>query len=423
MKTSARLSAAVVGFLLPWQTRWIIFAPVSGGAVWDFGVVSLYVAEAALLIWLGREFWRVRSMARAWMVKNIWQQQRNKIFAAAALVFLGGQIFFSANRVLTALGFIGIIGVFGLILLLRQRTDIRTPFFGGFLIAMTLQALMALVQVIFGSVFASTILGIAAHKAVDPGVAVVVGNGQRFLRAYGGQSHPNIFGGYMLVTLLLYGWVVGRAQFLAQKKNLIYSAILFSAAFFFSFSRSAWISALIILVLLYRARTRLKSAQIIFARWCAGTLLALAIIFAPFVLARAQINSGFEQRSLMERVIQLTQWKNVAQKNFIWGTGVWAYTAGQNDRAGYNRTPVHSVPLLIIAEIGLVGVIFFGMLFFRSIFLRRARLFFLVAAPIILFDHYLYSLWPGLVVAGLGLTFYDLCFFCQNDDIINSDNG
>lgn len=411
MKSYSRFMAAVVGFLLPWQTRWIILAPESGGAVWEFGVVGLYVAEAALLVWLGQEVWGARAAARVWFLKNVWQNKRNKILTAATIIFSAIQLVFSANRALTALAFLGIGCVVGLIILLRTRPEIRMPFFGGFLITMTFQALLALVQVTFGSVFASTFLGMAAHKVSDSGVAVVMWNGQRFLRAYGGQPHPNIFGGYMLMALLLYGWVVGRTEFLTQKKNLIYSAILFSAAFFFSFSRSAWLAAVIILVLLYRARTKLKPTQIIFARWCAGTFLALVVLFAPFVFSRTQINSGIEQRSLTERVGQLGEWKNVMRKNFIVGTGIWSYTAGQNERAGYDRTPVHSVPLLIIAEIGLVGVVFLGFLFigFRHLVRwQRVWQFFLVITPVLLFDHYLYSLWSGLVIAALGLTFLDL---------------
>ena len=67
-----------------------------------------------------------------------------------------------------------------------------------------LQACLGIYQFFTQSSFACKWLGMASHNAQDLGVSVIETlSGERWLRAYGGLDHPNIFGGFLCFSILI----------------------------------------------------------------------------------------------------------------------------------------------------------------------------------------------------------------------------
>ena len=99
----------------------------------------------------------------------------------------------------------------------------------------------------------------------------------------------------------------------------------------------------------------------------------------------------------------------------FFGVGPNAYTffLSQRDPGHpvWSYQPVHNTFLLILAELGVVGILFFGYFIFSVNSIAHASVrksngifaivigvtFFVIA----LFDHYLWSLWPGLALSAL----------------------
>lgn len=387
----------LIGFLLPWQTRFLIRTPMAQNVSWDFGVVSVFISQALLAVYLCFQLWRNRK-AVASFVREITNSLRKKIAASLIGLFVVEQLFFSLDRLLTVQWMFGALLLVGLGIVVHHKKDARIPFVGAILISVVLQALLATMQLFVSGTFASTLLGMSAHKAVESGTAVLEYAGQRYMRAYGGQSHPNIFGGLTLVGLMLFNWLLKYKKTLGIRKNIIYFVVLVSAALFFSFSRAAWVAMILWIATLLQSRKTLRESQITMVRWIVGVFAVLVVIFFPLVVTRTNGESKLEQRSISERTADVGQWGRVMKSHVFFGTGLGSYTAALTNVAGDRRVPVHVIPLLALAEIGLIG----SLILLLSAYLFRLRLKwkteYIYFAPLFLFDHYLFSLWAGQVL-------------------------
>jgi len=387
----------LIGFLLPWQTRFLIRTPMAQNVSWDFGVVSIFVSQALLAAYLCFELWRNRK-AVASFVYEIKNSLRKKIAASLVGLFVVEQLLFSLDRLLTVQWMFGALLLVGLGIILHHKKDARIPFVGAFLISIVLQALLATMQLFVSGTFASTMLGMSVHKVAESGTAVLEYAGQRYMRAYGGQSHPNIFGGITLVGLMLFNWLLKYKKTLGIRKNIIYFVVLISAALFFSFSRAAWLALFLWIATLIQSRKTLRESQITMMRWIVGVFAVLLVIFFPLVVTRTTGESKLEQRSISERTADVGQWGRVMTKHGLFGTGLGSYTAALTNVAGDRRVPVHVVPLLAFAEIGLSGAL---LLLFSAVLFRlrlKWKVEYVIFAPLVLFDHYIFSLWAGQIL-------------------------
>ena len=124
------------------------------------------------------------------------------------------------------------------------------------------------------------------------------------------------------------------------------------------------------------------------------------------VFTRVQGETRLEQKSFQERetsfidgwhVFRGVLWTGVGPGNFVL----------KNARDGRASHPPHFLPMLILSEVGIIGVL--GLMTLAFIFLRgtgRSSLqnISLLAAFVILgfFDHYLWSFWAGQSLLFLG---------------------
>jgi O-antigen ligase len=150
----------------------------------------------------------------------------------------------------------------------------------------------------------------------------------------------------------------------------------------------------------------------------AVTVAVIAVPFAGlfFTRATADARSPLEQLSVNDREAVARVALNMAREHPWMGVGAGAFVqaiAAEPDIT-VTREPVHSVPLLVLAETGLPGALALALLAFgvgREIVRRRpvspqaavftALLVGLAATS--LFDHFLWSSAPGRTLAALAL--------------------
>lgn len=208
------------------------------------------------------------------------------------------------------------------------------------------------------------------------GVSVIQSGDIRWLRAYGCASHPNIFAGYLVVSLLASGaWIVSKSNVFRWLGTLCFSFGLW--VLFLTFSRGAWIGfiagAFALLPLLIRGRLRLPAARqqaaiTLFISALLGT--AFILLYQPLLLARAGVGlEDTELRSVNERVVYI----NVAQVamarypvlgvgagNFDWFASYYLFYETDLDMRG---DYVHHAMLVISTELGTVGALLFILIF------------------------------------------------------------
>jgi O-antigen ligase len=243
--------------------------------------------------------------------------------------------------------------------------DTFTPAYIGWLFAALL-----LLQAVFGLLEAWTqntaflgalhLFGLVSFSAGMSGASIVgAADGGPWLRAYGTLVHPNVLGGMLLIYL---GAVVERQLATGRRLWLLVIAVGV-VILFLSFSRAAWIGMLAMAVTLSLTLApgsagRLRS---IFA--AAGLAFALmALAFWPIVLARigaAPIPVDPEVRSVSERLVLLRVGFAAIGERPLFGLGAGTFTEWVARLPGRPAPiePIHNVPLLVVAETGLPGIL------------------------------------------------------------------
>ncbi len=199
-----------------------------------------------------------------------------------------------------------------------------------------------------------------AIAASESGASVVgAADGMRWLRAYGTLPHPNLLGGCLLIGL---GIVVERYIATGRRPWLI-PAIAGTVALFLTFSRSAWVGMGVLATALWIALPRDARPRAVRAAFAMGLAFGImALAFRPIVLARIGASPAavtLENRSTGQRLQLLAFGLQAIREHPLAGLGAgtfveWIYTI-PGQPAPFE--PVHAIPVLIVAETGLGGLL------------------------------------------------------------------
>ena len=421
----------LVLFLLPWQTVYIVSQKKINQFVWVYGTQAFYLVGCLIWVLIALFLFFCIQKFRTVMCSGWYKKCYYVGVARVSCIVLWLYIFFSVFWALDpSLALQHNVYFFGAVLLgaviifgPTNLGSIIVSFLSGSLV----QAFMSFWQVSVQEVTPSTLLGIAAKIPSDAGTSVIHGLGVgRWLRAYAGLPHPNIFGGLMCFSLIL---LIGCVFFWYQKsarssKILMLSAVvILFLGLWVSFSRAAIIAFFTWFFLLgvYLFSTLGEESDVLrlyrkifFVIVCA--LVYGVLVFFPQVMTRVGVSSVYELRSVVERVDGYTVWAEMVSEYFWFGTGFGGYTVAlQNhlpELPGWVYQPVHNTFLLVFFEMGFVG--FVVLLFFLAFVLKKIvqvlqekkvlRPYMLVGvflSPVMvigLLDHYLFSLHVGLLM-------------------------
>lgn len=308
--------------------------------------------------------------------------------------------------------------VFLLILSLRDWRDAWRPALYGFCAALSIQLIAGFIGFGLQSTAFLDHLSLKWPGVLDPSVrgasVVQLSDGLRILRAYGTLPHPNILGGFVLLSLL------GPAGLFLVNKVPNYAALmLFSLGvvlMVLTFSRSAWLGSLasmcvLILKLKYLHGRRLFLLVAVFILTAALTLFPLR----DQVFTRiSNATVATEQLSAFGRSWLTEQALDMIRQHPLAGVGVGSFIIELSMYAieGAPIEPAHNIFLLAGAELGIPGLLLFAGLFLSVgmlIFKARTPQAILVSATlaglgiISLFDHYLWTIAPGRLMLGLAL--------------------
>ena len=334
--------------------------------------------------------------------------------------------------------------VFGLFLSLEDRPDTWRPFAVGSFFALLVQVILGFWQ--FGVQTTAFLqpLGLNWPGTLVPstnGASVVqLADGVRWLRIYGTLPHPNILGGVTLVFLA--GLII---LFLKSNRQHILTLSLFTAGvtlLTLTFSRSAWLGFVMFALILAlktnfprnktihipennnisrmeeRASTEPDTGKKRLVILFIATLMGLAIAIIPLwelVFTRLGNSTiATESYSINARTYLARQGLIFFSEHPFTGIGIGSFIIQLSQRAsyGYLIEPVHNVLLLVLNELGIAGAItLLGLiliLFLRCLPVQQPPGIVFTALlaglfVISLFDHYVWTLAPGRMLAGLVL--------------------
>lgn len=290
-----------------------------------------------------------------------------------------------------------------------------------------LETLIALGEWIKQASLGLQLLGEWRFSVLTPGIAKVLIGSQEFLRPYATFPHPNVLGGILAIVA-----ACDLHFFLSNKtytRLSLFYFLLFSLSLFLTFSRSAWLVYLILVVLVLGYNLRFKTKLRLFfkpERWL--LILAIAsplILVSPLVWQRLYALQTIDQPSV-ERRWELNQAAlAMFRQRPLLGVGVNQFVPNLEKYVlisgpGRFLQPVHNLYLLILTEHGILGLlVFFGFLFllFKPFLFPACRvprdgfpilLIWLGIFIISFFDHYFWTLQAGQLFfwLSIGLTLF-----------------
>jgi hypothetical protein len=187
-------------------------------------------------------------------------------------------------------------------------------------------AVLGIIQFCTQWVVGSKWLGMATQDPMVPGVSVIESMGKRWLRAYGGFPHPNIFGGWLLM-----GLVSSIEYRVSSKKDRALKILIlatFSSVLVLTFSRSAWLAFVLVMgsiALLFLKEWRGMQRMDRF-RWLlpfvAVVVFGMTIIWQwPLVVTRRSSVTRLEAISVNERRVGIENGIWLIQRHPLMGIG------------------------------------------------------------------------------------------------------
>lgn len=390
---------------LPWQTRWIFSTPTINGFPWEQGTVAVYAS------------WIVIGIALLFGLANIQPQPsqpkplKHRIVRSAPFILLVIASLFTVSPVTTVLWWshVLILAAFAWVLW-RNRVSAHV-LAAWFVIALVPHALIGVWQFATQHVSASTVLGIAEQLSWQSGVSVVETTIERVLRAYGGFPHPNIFGAWLVVAMVLLPNIIRRSGSVVRQQAWIICSALLAMALVLTLSRGAWIAAAVGGTVAFIAAWKKCASGKQQAALLAALVAVIAIVGCAAyverdaVLTRFQSSARLEQWSIEQRTSSLKDGLAAWQQRPLTGWGPGAALMGIiaiRPASPVAPEPPHIIPLVAAVETGILGLLSFialaGLLIWHLIRTKR----FIAALPVLfamgvlmLTDHFLWTLWAG----------------------------
>jgi len=413
-------------FSLPLQARTILHSFRPQFNEWT----SVFLYGTDILIFSILFLWLIRKIReKGWKIagfQNIWVEVGLFLF----LLVSGASLVLSSNFWLSFYSWAKLLE-FGLLFLYVKynfgRMFSLERFWQIFVASAAVQSAIAIYQF-----FAQKNLGlkIFAESPIAPeilGVAKIVVEGKKIVRAYGLVPHPNILAVILMLAIfgLVYLFLKNYGRLNISKK-IIYAVVfcLLSAALFFTFSRAVTLIGLSFLILwlaiVYWQKTESRQPVILTVVLLLVVGFSLSAVYFSYISARYDVLAIGKSQAVSLRVfysevawqlIKGSPYLGIGQGNFVWtfsnpaALENWVYQ------------PVHNIYLLIAAETGILGLfafLWFLLKIMRSVYLERKAIkdklalycflgIFVLFLAIGFFDHFLWDLQQGQLMLWLFL--------------------
>ncbi|MCC6639163.1 O-antigen ligase family protein [Candidatus Falkowbacteria bacterium] len=363
----------LLAFLLPLGTRYILNQGVIGDFAWEYATISIFALES--LIWL----LAITSIVLHAIDFDDEIHFRNQKLFMMILLMIGlgvtsiATIFFSDYHNIALQGALRLLEGIALVLILVHAKFSLHRFAQCLVASSVIQSALGMAQFASQKVFASTILGVSQKLPEVLGISVLTNNGERVLRAYGTFSHPNIYGFFVVMGIVISLGLLFTYRSTLEKWLIMCALAIHSAGLFVSFSRSAYLAMFVsaLIVCLYVVINKNKKLMFTLGIGLIALLVVqtgLLFAYQDVMMERLAPTQVLSSTSTLERQELLSQARQLLTLRWERGIGVGAYPLFAHDAlggaAGVVPQPVHNTFLLVLVEIGIAGgILLVGLLY------------------------------------------------------------
>jgi O-antigen ligase len=410
--------AALFVLLLPWQTRWIFKEASLNGDVWEYGRFSLYASEILLLalLALAAVRWLIYylKLSRSQQIKETITEFKGLKFAVILLALWAlATIFWAKDHLLAWYAWLKLAEGIGLFWLVKTQLAQagRKLLIYSLVVSGVIQSIVGMSQWFWQAFPENKWLGLAGLNPGVLGTSVVEAGGLRYLRAYGAFPHPNILAGFLAVCLLTCLIFISKDSSAKLKFWLQSAAVMLTGGLFLTFSRAGWLAVTICVISYWLINYQSKAIKDFIrpSLYCLLVFLVFSLFNLNLITSRVVGNERLEIKSNTERLTSYQQVGTIIKSHWYRGVGLGNYTLSLFQKnyllPGWAYQPAHNIYLLALSELGLIGLIIFGLLIFQAFKLKNQFWILLLAVLILgLFDHYFMTLFSGLMIWWLVLS-------------------
>lgn len=315
-----------------------------------------------------------------------------------------------------------------------------------------IQSIIALNQFItqssiFGDGFWHKLTGESLIGRGFVGVANFIFGGERIIRSYGTFPHPNILAGYLVITifitLYLYNIRTEMAQIVKHssysfvrvlqiamtERNLHFFVIIQFLGLFVTFSRSAWLSFFVVVlvnifvfknvsretlyIFIKRKISVANKASVTYSTFLYACLVSFVALSSMYFFSYRMRYEFINHQSFNDRVFLENVSRETIISNPMFGVGIGDYIPNLHDKFEnlnyWQYQPDHNMYLLIGSEIGIAGLLLylaFQFNLFQSLCVRNNKNENELK--------YLKSLFQSILLAIFILGFFDHYFWTSN---------
>lgn len=413
IKTPAKTLLALLILFLPTQLGyhfWPSWSYIFGIRV-DYLSPTIYLTDIIVFF-----------LAAWWLAKElpVYPKKQKVIFVKIALAFFGfaaANIIFSLNPLVALLKWVKVAEflLLGLIIATLPKLDCKNwvPSVVG--ISVLIFSAIGILQVIIGKTIGGPLylLGERTFTGLTPGIALADLFGKSFLRAYSTFSHPNSLAGFLGVALFLL-LVTETKNVLAQRIKILAIGSGF-ICFLFTFSLGAFIALGLSLFIYFLCKGK------VFGKTLAKAIV-LILVTASFILPIVSRLYLAGEGSLPENLSKRLALSEISGKMFskkpFFGVGLNNFFVQLPKESDYPQVswwlqPVHNIFLLVLAETGMLGLLFFSFILLAALnhLLKTENWKLIIPILFILFtgvvDHYWLTLQQNQIIFSvlLGLSF------------------
>lgn len=329
-----------------------------------------------------------------------WKYKKNILLIATTFVFFAIQLLTKETQIV-AWQIIKILEIIWLIFILDQIWPKLKPKL--ILISINLvlffQSLIGILQFINQKSVAGYWLFGEPNLSKQIGLAKQIIFEQNLILPYGTTAHPNILGGFISILLIINMLLLKKAELKKSELFLLFFSSLFGLwALFLTSSWSAW---LVIGAALLLSKINLSNKQLL-GLSITGWLVSL-ILITQFGSFKTNNNQSLVRRQYLNQAAIM-----MFIDHPITGIGLNNFTT-QVEKYSPKREvvrfsqPAHHTPLLILSEVGLLGI-FVSIAWLIKLSSQWTNALALTCAcvlPILVLDHYLVTLQTGNLLFGL----------------------
>jgi len=359
-------------FLLPWHTIYIVREVFFDDEKWQYGTIGIYVADIVLILWILLSIYLYKDT----ILTHIFKKPKMLLFGLLLSLWSFTSILWADDKTLAFYFAIKLSLALDLFFLIQVIPLKVRKFSIIFIFSILIQSLIGLYQFVTQHTFAQKFLGLQYHDVWHGGNAIMQVSGERWLRAYGGTPHPNIFGVILLCALLLSIFLFFKQRDTFSKIFILASISIFTANILYTFSRTMWLTSIFSLIIfaIYIYRNKKYKIQQLATPLLliAATTLLITNMSHSLFFNRITQDTTLSHNSISDRTLYITQSKTLITLYPLHGTGIGNYTNTLKSQSQilspiWQYQPVHNIYLLIISEIGFIGFGLFG-LFIIAIF-------------------------------------------------------